>query len=65
MYIRSCPFCGSKAKIVTDVTNTIPKYPRAIVICEKCKASTDYYIDKDHDGNFINKVLNAWNTRAY
>lgn len=65
MHIRSCPFCGSEAKILTDITNTIPKYPRAIVICEKCKASSDWYVDTDNDGSFINKVLNAWNTRVY
>lgn len=64
MYIRPCPFCGSKAKMVTGVTNTVPKYAKVIVVCEKCKASTDCYVDTDGDGSFIDKVLDAWNTRA-
>jgi len=62
--LKPCPFCGGKAKIVTGITNTLPKCPKAYIECEICRASTRYVIDLEWDGSFILKVIELWNERA-
>lgn len=62
--LKPCPFCGGEASIRTGVTSSVPKVPKAIVICQKCSASTDWFYDTELDGGFILKAIEAWNRRA-
>ena len=62
--LKPCPFCGGKAKIVTDITKSVPNYPTAYIECEICSASTCSIADLEWDGSFIWKVIELWNERA-
>lgn len=62
--LKTCPFCGGKAKIVTSVTKGIPNRPTAYIECELCSASTRVVVDLEWDGSFIWKTIELWNERA-
>lgn len=62
--LKKCPFCGGKAKIVTNISTSIPKRPTAYIECEICRASTRIVPDLDWDGSFILKVIELWNERV-
>ena len=62
--LKPCPFCGGEARIRTGVTSGVPKSSKAIVICQKCLASTDLFCDKEGDAKFVFEAIEAWNRRA-
>jgi len=69
--LKPCPFCGGKAKCVTDWT---PKETcKSFVICTKCEISTKTYfvnhyyyeISKEEAANKAKQeAIAAWNKRA-
>ena len=62
--LKPCPFCGGKAKIVTYITNSLPNYPSAYIVCDICRVSTRRVDDLQRDGSFILKVIELWNERV-
>ena len=62
--LKQCPFCGGKARIRTGVTSSVPRISKAIVICQKCSASTDWFCEKGGDAEFVFEAIEAWNRRA-
>ena len=62
--LKPCPFCGGEASIRTGVTSSVPKVPKAIVICQKCSASTDWFCDKGGNAEFVFEAIEAWNRRV-
>ena len=62
--LKPCPFCGGEARIRNWVTSGVPKASRAIVICQKCLASTDWFCDKGGDAESVFDAIEAWNRRA-
>lgn len=57
MYIlKPCPFCGGKARLV---------YRELVscVVCRKCGASGDIYIDSYEVGDGKKEAAEAWNKR--
>lgn len=63
--LKPCPFCGGEAEIVTGVTNITPRHGKVHIKCSSCGACSDTYYDSDYNGEYILKVINAWNTRHY
>jgi Lar family restriction alleviation protein len=54
-FIRSCPFCGSKATFISSESNEeIFKY---FVSCDDCSASIYWFEDKQ-------EAIKAWNRRV-
>ena len=62
--LKPCPFCGGEARIRTGITSGISKSSKAIIICQKCLASTDWFCDKEGDAEFVFEAIEAWNRRA-
>ena len=62
--LKPCPFCGGEAKIRTGVTSSVPKLSKALVICQQCLASTDWFYDTAGDAEFVFEAIEAWNRRA-
>ena len=62
--LKPCPFCGGEARIRTGVTSSVPKLSKALVICQKCLASTDWFCDTAADAEFVFEAIEAWNRRA-
>ena len=62
--LKQCPFCGGKARIRMGITSSVPRVSKAIVICQKCAASTDWFCEKRGDAEFVFEAIEAWNRRA-
>ena len=62
--LKPCPFCGGEARIRTGITSSVPKLSKALVTCQKCLASTDWFCDTESDAEFVFKAIEAWNRRA-
>ena len=58
--LKSCPFCGGKAKFSEVGINGFPKYNKFSVRCENencaIQPSTKYF-------NNVTKAINSWNRR--
>lgn len=62
--LRKCPFCGGEAQIRTGITSSVPRASKAIVICKSCNSSSDWFYDKELNGEFIMLAIEAWNRRT-
>lgn len=63
--LRSCPFCGGKARIITGVCGSEASKPSARIKCEDCLAETAWAEDFNSDGTFIDEAKRRWNMRIY
>ena len=74
--LKSCPFCGGKAKVVKPISTWMLKkyHGRYVcVVCESCNVSTPLFnannhtgsplINKAHEESAIKKAIETWNTR--
>jgi len=67
--LKPCPFCGSKAMLIT---NHISKYPYSYIFCPRCEVTTSKHI-VDHEFFEIGReeaanrskqeATDAWNKR--
>lgn len=55
-----CPFCGSKAKLITDIQSF---QPYALVRCENCSAKTKKVM-QSVDYCATDEAAKLWNQRA-
>ena len=62
--LKTCPFCGGEAKLITSITVGTCAKPIARVYCTDCKTSLPWFSDNNNDGMFIEEAVNAWNKRA-
>ena len=69
--LKSCPFCGGKAKIAVEDHPNIPESIYAYVFCEECHAKTtgsmtgkDYKNKYITFGKAVSTEMNRWNKRS-
>ncbi|SCX27779.1 Restriction alleviation protein Lar [Ruminococcaceae bacterium P7] len=63
--LRSCPFCGGRARIITGVSTSGSLKPSAHIKCEDCLAETAWAEDVNSDGTFIDEAKRRWNMRIH
>ena len=59
--LKSCPFCGGKARLFVD--------DGVRVLCTKCRASSKISVDSEYYSecykiSAVEKVIEAWNRRT-
>ena len=69
--LKSCPFCGGKARLVTDTDRQAPAFdwtfPAYQIVCQGCGCGTMrvlknlFYGENSED---IENLVNIWNKRV-